>query len=240
MMNEFGIWVEIEKLIDDLQGIFRRKKGNVGKGKNKDVPFGCVKFAATVIFLLTVVLHGLLNVIFSDTKRPVWCWAVVYTLAAITAILWLSYIVLRGKTSVRWALLLYLIALLIAGFLYAQIYQAANIPVNSLIAYWIFVIAFCVVWCIFSMLIDNSVSELVNGSISNLTTVVTIVFNIVILSLPEDSIWKQLQFPFNLFISPFLLTSSISTVLVAIQKYCLKKYGDNSKKDTEADSRDED
>ncbi len=33
MMNEFDIWVEIEKLIDDLQGIFRRKKGNVGNSK---------------------------------------------------------------------------------------------------------------------------------------------------------------------------------------------------------------
>ena len=150
------------------------------------------------------------------------------------------YTLLRANSSVRWAFLLYLVSLFIGYFAYIVAYNQSTLPENSLWSFWLFCFAFLLCWCLFSLMIDNDVSELVNESITTIITVFTLIVNLFLLSLPENSFWQKIQLPFNLFIAPFLLTSSISSVLVAMQKYCLKKYGGDSQKHTEDDGKDGD
>ena len=128
----------------------------------------------------------------------------------------------------------------IGYFAYIIAYSRSELLENSLWSFWLLCLAFLLCWCGFSLMIDNDVSELVNDSIATLITVITLIVNLFLLSLPENSVWQKIQLPFNLFIAPFLLTSSISKVLVSMQKYCLMKYSGTSKKNMEADSRDED
>lgn len=130
--------------------------------------------------------------------------------------------------SARYGFLMFGIAMLLSAILYLVIATQFDIPHYLSIDYWIFTVLCCLIWMSFSLILDSKVSELVNGTISGLTTALTVIFNIMLLSIPHDAFWQELQLPINMIMAPFIFSSSISSILVSAQRYCLEKYPPNN------------
>ena len=128
----------------------------------------------------------------------------------------------RSINSVVWSLRSFLLTLAISAVLYLLIAEG-NSTWGWYIGYGIFMAIFLFLWCMFSLLINVSVGELINSGICNFFMIITVCFNLLNFSLTDGMGSGYWQWLFNGFITPFILTSGTALVLVQMKKYCLEK-----------------
>ena len=134
----------------------------------------------------------------------------------------------KAVDSVSFSFLLFLASYIVAVTIQESLVHIYHSTLRSL-NYTILTGFFVLVWGLFSMIIHTEVAQLVNHSMTTLTTIFTLVVNVIIIS---KKIQSESQLYINYNIAPFIITCAVSSVLVDLKAYCIKKYIENDQVNT--------
>lgn len=134
----------------------------------------------------------------------------------------------KAVDSVSFSFLLFLASYIVAAIIQESLVYIYHSTLRS-VNYAILTLFFVLVWGLFSMIIHTEVAQLVNHSMTTLTTIFTLVVNVIIIS---KKIQSESQLYINYNIAPFIITCAVSSVLVDLKAYCIKKYIKNNQANT--------